>query len=197
MRGEGFHGSADARSGPDHHRPRHAQRILVVCGKGNNGGDGRVAARLLRDRAAQLQEISIDQPPQTAFPPTVIVDAILGTGLSGPARGAALDWIRKINSLRPPAQVVAVDVPSGLAGGGEFVRADLTVTFAAYKVEHFFAPGAEEAVGELLLGDIGVDTAAVACDLETSEARHFAPLAAPRKPASHKGNFGHVLVVGG
>ncbi len=177
--------------------PLHAQRILVVCGKGNNGGDGRVAARLLRDRAAQLQEISIDQPPQTAFPPTVIVDAILGTGLSGPARGAALDWIRKINSLRPPAQVVAVDVPSGLGGGGEFVRADLTVTFAAYKVEHFFAPGAEEAVGELLLGDIGVDTAAVACDLETSEARHFAPLAAPRKPASHKGNFGHVLVVGG
>ncbi|HLH40036.1 MAG TPA: NAD(P)H-hydrate dehydratase [Bryobacteraceae bacterium] len=180
-----------------HFSPLRAQRVLVVCGKGNNGGDGRVVARLLRGRVAELQEIDIDHPQQIRFSPTVIVDAILGTGLSGPARGAALEWIRKINSLRPPARVVAVDIPSGLGGGGEFVRADVTVTFAAFKVEHFFAEGAEEAVGALMLGDIGVDTDAVPCDLETSEMRHFAALAAPRTPDSHKGNFGHVLIIGG
>jgi len=173
------------------------QRILVVCGKGNNGGDGRVVARLLRDHVADLQLIDIDQPEPLRLPPDLVVDAILGTGLQGPARGAALEWIRKINSLRPPAKVVAVDIPSGLGGGGEFVYADVTVTFAAPKVEHFLAEGSAEAVGHLIVAEIGIAPDAIQSDLEVSEPGDFASFAAPRKPESHKGNFGHVLIVGG
>jgi len=177
--------------------PLARQRVLVVCGKGNNGGDGRVVARLLRGRVADLQEIEIEKPQEVRFSPAIIVDAILGTGLSGPAKGAALEWIRKINSLRPSAKVVAVDIPSGLGGGGEFVYADVTVTFAAPKIEHFLAEGAAEAVGHLIVAEIGIAPDAIQSDLEVSEARDFAAFAAPRKPASHKGNFGHVLIVGG
>jgi ADP-dependent NAD(P)H-hydrate dehydratase / NAD(P)H-hydrate epimerase len=178
-------------------RPLNRQRVLVVCGKGNNGGDGRVVARLLRGRAAEVQQVDLEKPEEIRFAPTIVVDAILGTGLAGPARGAALEWIRKINSLRPPAKVVAVDIPSGLGGGGEFVHADITVTFAAPKVEHFLADGAAEAVGQLIVAEIGIAPDAIRSDLEVSEAHDFAALAAPRKPESNKGNFGHVLIIGG
>jgi len=177
--------------------PLARQRVAVFCGKGNNGGDGLVVARLLRDRVAALQVISLDRPDPLQFDPTLSVDAVLGTGLKGPAAGAALELIRTVNATRPPAKVVAVDIPSGLGGGGEFVRADLTVTFAAPKVEHFLAEGSAEAVGRLIVADIGIPAEVLQCDLEVSAPRDFAPLFAPRPPDSHKGNFGHVLVIGG
>jgi hydroxyethylthiazole kinase-like uncharacterized protein yjeF len=173
------------------------QRVAVFCGKGNNGGDGRVVARLLRDRVAALQVISSEHPEALQFEPTLIVDALLGTGLKGPASGTALDLIRVINAHRPPARVVAVDIPSGLGGGGEFVIADITVTFAAPKVEHFLAEGASRATGRLVVAEIGIPADVLHSDLEVSEAHDFAPLFAPRDPDSHKGSFGHVLVVGG
>ncbi len=176
--------------------PLRRQKVAVFCGKGNNGGDGRVVARLLRDRVAELQVISTEEIKPLAFDPTLIVDALLGTGLKGPASGAALELIRVINTHKNRAKVVAVDVPSGL-GGGEFVRADITVTFAAPKVEHFLADGAAEAVGRLVVADIGIPAEFLESDLEVSEARDFAVLFAPRKPEAHKGNFGHVLVIGG
>jgi hydroxyethylthiazole kinase-like uncharacterized protein yjeF len=177
--------------------PLSRHRVAIFCGKGNNGGDGLVVARLLRDRVADLQVISSETPEQLRIEPTIIVDALLGTGLKGPPTGTVLDLIRVINSKRPPAKVIAVDVPSGLGGGGEFVRADITVTFAAPKVEHFLAEGAAEAVGRLIVADIGIPRDLLKSDLEVSEAHDFAPLFAPRKPDSHKGNFGHVLVIGG
>ena len=177
--------------------PLSRQRVTVFCGKGNNGGDGRVVARLLRDRVAALQVISVEKQEPLQFEPTLVVDAVLGTGLNGPASGAALDLIRTINLNRPAARVVAVDVPSGLGGGGEFVRAVVTVTFTAPKVEHFLADGAAEAVGRLIVAEIGSPPDLVQSDLEVSEAHDFAALFAPRKPDSNKGNFGHVLVIGG
>jgi hydroxyethylthiazole kinase-like uncharacterized protein yjeF len=177
--------------------PMIRQRVAVFCGKGNNGGDGLVVTRLLRDRVAALQVISVEKPEQPQFEPTLIVDAVLGTGLKGPASRAALDLIRAINLNRPPAKVVAVDIPSGLGGGGEFVRADVTVTFTAPKVEHFLADGAAEAVGRLIVAEIGSPPDLVQSDLEVSEAHDFSGLFAPRKPDSNKGNFGHVLVIGG
>jgi ADP-dependent NAD(P)H-hydrate dehydratase / NAD(P)H-hydrate epimerase len=177
--------------------PLSRQRVLVVCGKGNNGGDGRVVARLLQDRVAALQVIGIEQTEDVRIDPTLIVDAILGTGLDGPAKGRALELIRVINSLRPPAKVVAVDIPSGLGGGGEHVHADITVTFAAPKVEHFFAEDAAEAVGRLIVADIGIPSDVIQSDLEVSEAHDFAPLFVPRKPDGQKGNYGRVLVIGG
>jgi hydroxyethylthiazole kinase-like uncharacterized protein yjeF len=178
--------------------PLAGQRVLILCGKGNNGGDGRVVARLLHDRVALLQVIMIERPEDVKIaPPTLIVDALLGTGLKGPAQGPALGYIRMINADYPAAKVVAVDIPSGLGGGGEFVRADITVTFTAPKVEHFLAEGAAGAVGRLIVADIGSPPDLVHSDLQISEARDFAGLLAPRAPETHKGDFGHVLLIGG
>ena len=177
--------------------PLSRHRVAVFCGKGNNGGDGRVVARLLDGRVAELQVISTERIEPLRFEPTLIVDAVLGTGLKGPASGAALETIRAMNAKRPPARIVAVDIPSGLGGGGEFVHADLTVTFAAPKVEHFLVAGAAEAVGRLVVAEIGIPEEFLQSDLEISEARDFAPLFAPRKADAHKGNFGHVLIAGG
>lgn len=178
--------------------PLSHQRVLIFCGKGNNGGDGRVVARLLQNRVAELQVISAGQAEAVRIlSPTLIVDALLGTGLKGPAKEPALSLIRAINSNFPGAKVIAVDIPSGLGGGGESVRADITVTFTAPKIEHFFAPGATEAVGQLVVADIGSPPDLVQSDLHVSEAGDFAKLFAPRKPDSHKGDFGHVLIIGG
>lgn len=177
--------------------PLARQRVAIFCGKGNNGGDGRVVARLLDRRVSDLHVVSTEQPEPLRFEPTLIVDALLGTGLKGPASGAALDLIRLINQRRPSAKVVAVDIPSGLGGGGEFVVADITVTFAAPKVEHFLAEGSSRAVGRLVVAEIGIPQELIQSDLEVCEAHDFAPLFAPRDPDSHKGSFGHVLIVGG
>src|SRR5579883_2234200 len=177
--------------------PLARQRVAIFCGKGNNGGDGRVVARLLDRRVSDLHVVSTEQPEPLRFEPTLIVDALLGTGLKGPASGAALDLIRLINQRRPSAKVVAVDIPSGLGGGGEFVVADITVTFAAPKVEHFLAEGSSRAVGRLVVAEIGIPQELIQSDLEVCEAHDFAPLFAPRDPESHKGNFGHLLVIGG
>lgn len=173
------------------------QSVLIFCGKGNNGGDGQVVARLLHDRIAELQVISVEHPEDVRIEPTLIVDALLGTGLKGPAKRPALDYIRLINSDFLGAKVIAVDIPSGLGGGGEFVRADITVTFTAPKVEHFLAPGAAEAVGRLIVADIGSPADLVHSDLQVSEARDFAEMFKARAPESHKGDFGHVLSIGG
>jgi ADP-dependent NAD(P)H-hydrate dehydratase / NAD(P)H-hydrate epimerase len=156
-----------------------------------------VVARLLGARVAEMQVISIEDPEPVRVEPTVIVDAVLGTGLKGPAKDAALHFIRVINGHSAAARVVAVDIPSGLGGGGEHVRADITVTFTAPKVEHFLGEGAAEAVGRLIVADIGSPADLVHSDLSVSETRDFAKMFAPRAPESHKGSFGHVLVIGG
>jgi ADP-dependent NAD(P)H-hydrate dehydratase / NAD(P)H-hydrate epimerase len=177
--------------------PLARQRVLILCGKGNNGGDGQVVARLLHDRVAEQQVISTEHPEDVHIQPTLIVDALLGTGLKGPAKGPALDYIRLINANFPDAKIIAVDIPSGLGGGGEFVHAHITVTFTAPKVEHFLAPGAAEAVGRLIVADIGSPADLVHSELQVSEAHDFAEMFKPRASESHKGDFGHVLLIGG
>jgi hydroxyethylthiazole kinase-like uncharacterized protein yjeF len=182
--------------------PLARQRVVIFCGKGNNGGDGLVVARLLRDRVAHLQVIrteEVERGDEVAVPepPTLVVDAVLGTGLKGPAIGPALVCIQMINSFYAGAKVIAVDIPSGLGGGGETVRADLTVTFTAPKVEHYLAPGASEAVGRLIVTQIGSPPDLVQSNLEVSEAHDFAALFKPRKRDANKGDYGHVLIIGG
>jgi hydroxyethylthiazole kinase-like uncharacterized protein yjeF len=127
---------------------------------------------------------------------TILVDALLGTGLKGPASGRALELIQATRQF-PLAKIVAVDLPSGLGGGGECVRADITVTFTAPKIEHYLAEGSGEAVGRLIVTQIGSPPQLVPGGLETSTPSDFASLFAPRKREAHKGDFGHVLVVGG
>jgi NAD(P)H-hydrate epimerase len=205
------------------------QRIVVMCGKGNNGGDGMVVARQLftcvrpralhvvllaapadlkGDAAANYRMLEacgcpvLREVPPDARNATLVVDALLGTGVTGPASGPMLDGIREINTLFPLAKVVSVDLPSGLPTDtgeptGEFVRADATVTFTALKVAQAMPPNCDS-MGELVVGPIGSPESLFAdVPLEQVEPAMFRSLLAPRPPWGHKGTFGHVLVVAG
>lgn len=199
-------------------------RVVVLCGSGNNGGDGLVIARQLftRFRTLSLHVASTDADAnsdllrmlracgcpvfdsitQEMRGATLVVDAVLGTGLRGPARGKALEWIGELNSGFLNASVIAVDVPSGMnsdsgVSEGEVARADVCVTFTALKVCHVLAPNCDR-TGEVVVSLIG-SPASLMSDvrLHMTEPSDFAQLLQPRPPESNKGDYGHVLVVGG
>jgi hydroxyethylthiazole kinase-like uncharacterized protein yjeF len=172
--------------------PLAAQRVVIFCGKGNNGGDGMVVARLLENRVAGLQVVRVeDAAGSVDRDATIVIDALLGTGFRGQVQGRYAELIRSINEDFPNAEIVAVDIPSALE-----VRADITVTFAAPKVELVIGPGAEN-VGKMVVADIGIPAEFLQSDLHLSEAHDFAALLKPRKRDSNKGMYGHVLVIGG
>ena len=209
--------------------PLSDQRVAILCGKGNNGGDGMVIARQLwtRLRPARLDVVLFADPaglkgdaaanyqmlhacgcwihseiPAEARNATLVVDALLGTGISGPATGVMLDAIRQINSGFPLAKVVAVDIPSGMPSDsgepvGEFARADATVTFTAPKSAHAMPPNCDH-MGELVVGAIGSPPSLYDnVKLSVVEPSMFRGLLAPRPRSGHKGTFGHVLVIAG
>lgn len=133
-----------------------ARRVAAVCGGGANGGDGRIALRVLRE--AGIDAVETDDP--TGF--DVIVDGLFGTGFAGAPRPEAVALIDRINASGAP--VVAVDLPSGVDAStgevaGAVVDADLTVTFHGRKVGHVVAPGRHH-VGRVILADIGLEGAA-------------------------------------
>ncbi|MBM3677664.1 MAG: bifunctional ADP-dependent NAD(P)H-hydrate dehydratase/NAD(P)H-hydrate epimerase, partial [Actinobacteria bacterium] len=132
-----------------------ARRVAVVCGKGSNGGDGRIAARVLRE--AGRDAVETEDP--AGF--DLVVDALFGTGFTGVPRPEAAAAIERINGSGAP--VVVVDLPSGVdASTGEVegaaVRADVTVTFHGRKVGLAVAPGRFHA-GRVVVADIGLDHA--------------------------------------
>jgi NAD(P)H-hydrate epimerase len=133
---------------------------------------------------------------------TIVVDAVLGTGLTGPARGRALDLIREINTGFPEARVFAIDVPSGMntdsgISDGEVARADATITFTAPKLCHVLAPNCER-IGRWRVGHIGSpDSLMDSVRLHLSGPDYFRRILEPRQPDSNKGTYGHVLVAGG
>jgi len=158
--------------------------IRVVCGKGNNGGDGLVAARHLAsfghqvevlliwpgaelsgDAAVNLEryegplhELSGNLPAAALAGSAVVIDAIFGTGFSGAPRGPAAGVIEAINEAKAP--VVAADIASGVdASTGEVegaaIEAELTVSFHAPKIGHRIAPG-KWRTGELRVAEIGI-----------------------------------------
>ena len=208
------------------------QRLVILCGKGNNGGDGFAIARQLHTRirprsldvvlAGNEQDLRGDAgenyrmlkatgcPVQTEIKSgmhaaTLIVDALLGTGLKGAAGGRALELIHEINHGFPSADVVAVDVPSGLDSDspsppGEAVHASYTVTFTAPKLCHVLSPACEYA-GKLRIASIGTPSELFEKDdsiyLSLSEPRLFHHLFVPRPQESNKGMYGHVLVIAG
>ena len=168
-----------------------ARSFACVCGGGSNGGDGRVAARVLREagHVADETQDGLDEYD-------VVVDALFGTGFSGSPRPEAAEVIARINASR--GRVVAVDVPSGVDAStgeiaGDAVEADLTVTFHAPKVGLAVAPGRFH-VGEVVVADIGLE------DAPTSIRRGLPGLLerVPRRSAQDtKYSAGSVLVVGG
>jgi NAD(P)H-hydrate epimerase len=136
---------------------------------------------------------------------TIVVDALLGTGISGPASGAMLDAIREINRGFPLAKVVAVDIPSGMPSDsgeplGEQARADCTVTFTAPKPALALAPNCDT-VGELRVAPIGSPPQMYDADdsiwLSLVQPAMFSQLLAPRPRDGNKGSYGHVLAIAG
>jgi len=166
-------------------------RVVVVCGGGNNGGDGYAVARLLRDIGREVDVLWTSAPealkgdaatnaqrlggvgverfaPQALGGAAVVVDAILGTGFSGTPREDVAGAIEAINAAGVP--VVACDVPSGVdastgAVEGAAIRAVATATFHAAKPGLWIAPGKAHA-GEVRVVDIGIGWAGADSDLE-------------------------------
>jgi ADP-dependent NAD(P)H-hydrate dehydratase / NAD(P)H-hydrate epimerase len=166
-----------------------AHRIAGVCGRGANGGDGRIALRVLAEAGRQTRE-------ELSEHADVVIDALFGTGYHGQPRREALEQIEQMNGTGVP--VVAVDVPSGVdASTGEVgsvaVRAAATVTMHAPKVGLLVAPGRFH-VGELEVADIGLDDVETEHRLVTEEILELVPR---RSEGATKYSAGSVLVVGG
>jgi ADP-dependent NAD(P)H-hydrate dehydratase / NAD(P)H-hydrate epimerase len=211
----------------------HARRVAIVCGGGNNGGDGLVLARLLRERGI-WPDLLLAAPPDSLKGDAaengrraaacgfslrqagegertrlahlsahdLVVDALLGTGISGPARGDAEAWIHAMNA--GPAPVVAVDIPSGLSAdtgevAGAAVAAAWTVTMGMPKLGFFFPP-ARALVGEVDIVDLGFPTSVieeVGVSARLPEAATLADWLPSPGSGSQKGDWGKLLVVGG
>jgi len=164
-----------------------SRSFAAVCGGGANGGDGRIAAEILR--SAGWEERSVGDAD-------VVVDALLGTGFRGSPRDEAARQIGAMNGSHAP--VVAVDLPSGVDAStgevpGDAVEAALTITFHGRKVGHAVAPGRFH-VGEVVIVDIGLERAETELAVVTSEILAEVPR---RRPGDTKYTAGSVLVVGG
>ncbi len=196
--------------------------VGILCGKGNNGGDGLVVARLLRHAGRKVTVICISPPAEyrgdaaTNFerlpgePPlpldafladgwAVLVDAILGTGASGAPSGDTASAVEALNASHAP--VVSVDVPSGVDASdgtvaGAAVRAAATVTFHAAKPGLWINPGKAHA-GRIELADIGVPRGAPTAAGVGLIERSVLDLLPRRGADSTKFASGHVLVAGG
>ncbi|HEU5062135.1 MAG TPA: NAD(P)H-hydrate dehydratase [Solirubrobacterales bacterium] len=196
--------------------------IRVVCGKGNNGGDGFVAARLLREMGFEVEalllwpgeelrgdaavnyehfggELLAGDPSVRLAGSGAVVDAIFGTGFEGAPRDPAAAAIAAINSCGAP--VVACDVPSGVDAStgevaGEAVRAEVTVSFHAAKLGQRIAPGKWHC-GELRVVPIGIPAGApgepVAGEIDPT----VLALAPRRGAQSTKFSSGQVAIAGG
>ena len=210
------------------HHPE-ALRIAVICGKGNNGGDGFVAARKLRESGREVKVLLLADPAELRgdaaamfkqlpsapivagtsddlkknagiFEADLLLDAVLGTGFRPPVSGLYGEAITAMNASKSP--IVAVDIPSGADADvmgeqvGAVCRADAIVTFTAPRPAHVFGMLTS---GPMAITPIGSPEEAVVSSLKLNliTARDVAPLIAPREPAANKGNFGHVLVIGG
>jgi ADP-dependent NAD(P)H-hydrate dehydratase / NAD(P)H-hydrate epimerase len=196
--------------------------VAIACGKGNNGGDGYVAARLLRDAGREVRALAVapvddlrgdaraNAERVEGIEPfaaarlegcAVAVDALLGTGFSGSPHGAVADAIAALNAAELP--IVAADVPSGVdaASGvaeGEAIRARATATFAAAKPGLWINPGKSHA-GTVRVIDIGIPAGAPIDEPDVALIDDAALLALlPSRSAGWtKFTSGHVLVAGG
>ena len=206
-------------------------RIGIICGKGNNGGDGFVAARKLRDAGREVLVLLLSEPgelrgdaaemfeklpvkpvlaksaeelkgadAQAVLDAALLIDAILGTGFRPPVTGLYAQTIEQINARSAP--VIAVDIPSGADADamglqiGTRARADGIVTFTAPRPAHVFGLLSD---GPTAVSPIGSPPEAISSTLNLNviTAPDIASVTVPRRPDANKGNFGHVLVIGG
>ena len=200
-----------------------AAQVDVLCGPGNNGGDGYVVARLLAEAGVAVaiwadgaprpgtdaeraaKDCPVAAKPLSGYEPkdgSLVVDALYGAGLSKPLAGAAASVIDKVTRLGLP--VVAVDLPSGVSGEsgavlGTAFRAALTITFARKKPGHLLLPG-RDFRGEVLVANIGIADAVIA-DLAVKTFENLPAAWLERFPAlsvdTYKYTRGHVGVFSG
>src|SRR5882757_11037638 len=219
-------------------------RVSVLCGKGNNGGDGFVVARLLKGRVGQVRVYLFAEPGELRGDAAknyerwramgeevalvrsdaewvdawtgvagseVIVDALLGTGIRGGASGLLAQVLENVNRFSQdakaawPGWIVAVDMPSGMPSDGEaaqgpVLRAHLTVTFTAPKIGQLVSADGGSC-GALAVREIGTPAALVEevgkGKLRWAGPEEFSELPLQRAAESHKGSYGHVLLVAG
>jgi len=216
------------------------KRILVLCGAGNNAGDGYVIARLAKQSGYSVKLLTLvdvkklkgdalqayqhwreygdvelltnEQVESGSFDVNylqeadVVIDSLLGTGLTREVQGVwktvieALNFFRKNNALQ---KTISVDVPSGLNAdtgyiAGATVQADYTVTFIGIKTGLLTGSG-RSCVGQVIFDDLGVpDDVLLKCPADASLLNSLHKPILPARPAdAHKGLFGHVLIVGG
>ncbi len=200
---------------------RKTDSILVLCGSGNNGGDGFAIARILFQEGWKIQICFLGKEdhmtsecrlqyeichnfnvPMVPFPEklscSLIVDALFGIGLTREITGDLRSVIQKVNSC--PACKLAVDLPSGVHGDtgeimGNAIACDVTVTFGFYKSGMCLYPG-RSLCGEILLREIGILDLMLVGRIKALEDKDLNVLPA-RNPAGNKGTFGKVLIVGG
>lgn len=201
---------------------RYGRRVAVVCGKGSNGGDGFVAARVLARRGLRVSCLGVGGAAESTgaagdhlarmesagialrpFAPHgldgagVVVDALFGTGFRGRAEGEAAAAIEAVNAA--PGTVVSVDVPSGVDGAtggvaGPAVDAAVTVALGAEKLGTAVTPGAARA-GRVEVADIGIPVGGMPAGMV--EAADVAAVLPRRPPDAHKRTGGSVAVLGG
>ncbi len=201
------------------------KNILILCGAGNNAGDGYVVASLAQQAGFNVRVISLINPLELKNEALlayqdwlsvgentvagnveinnvdIIVDALLGTGLAREVVGKWAQWIAAVNDSTLP--VISIDIPSGLLAdtgviSGQAIQADITVTFVGLK-QGMFTAQAKDVCGEILFNDLAIPEEVfnrVAKDAYLINATNYA-LLPERKASSHKGCFGHVLIVGG
>ncbi|MGB8130289.1 MAG: NAD(P)H-hydrate dehydratase [Candidatus Angelobacter sp.] len=211
------------------------QSVCVVCGKGNNGGDGFVAARklyeagkkvsviilaanaeALRGDAAEMfkkllvnpfwiaEETDFEKEIKQSLRSELIVDAILGTGFKPPIEGLARKAVEIINTCKSP--VLSVDIPSGAYSDsflpakaqGLMAQSDGVITFTAPRPAHVFGQVTQGPIAVASIGsprDLLVETKQL--NLEVIVLQYLNILFGRREPDAHKGNFGHILVIGG
>jgi NAD(P)H-hydrate epimerase len=217
-----------------------ARRITVLCGRGNNGGDGMMAAHLLASAGLEVTTLLLGAPGdltgdaavawrkltnledgpahglihivnapedlarhKVAFEADLIVDAVLGTGFKPPMKGLALTALEWLKAGKAP--ILAVDLPSGWPAdetsatvAGPVFPADAVITFTAPKPAHVFGQLTRRWDQPIVVAPIGSPDEAVVSALRLDWAGSALSLIqAPRAAAANKGNFGHVLVVGG
>jgi NAD(P)H-hydrate epimerase len=216
-----------------------ARRVTVLCGKGNNGGDGMMTARLLADAGLEVTTLLLGAPENLTGDAAVawgelnnpnkpkrgqihvvtnakalamhhdvlnadlIVDAVLGTGFRPPLKGLALEVLEWLRAGHAP--ILAIDLPSGwpadetsATAAAPVFPADAVITFTAPKPAHLFGQLTRRWDQAVVVAPIGSPEAAIVSALKLEWAGSSLALAqVPRAAEVNKGNFGHVLVVGG
>jgi len=200
----------------------YGKRVEILCGRGNNGGDGVAAARHLAARGAAPRLALLDEPERfspdaashfrrlagLAIPvrheprlddADLVIDAMAGTGFSGALRGNAAEWAYAVNAS--PVPVLAVDVPSGVPGAtgtvdGPAVIADHTVTMAALKVGLVYGGGVARA-GAVEVADIGISVPLERASWRALDHGDAVSMLPRRLQNTHKWEVGSVLVVAG